>query len=161
MKRALLPALLALLAFSAGCDKEPTAPVDQGTFAATLDGAAWVGDAESDVARDTFAIYSRRRTAGADEQWLTIRAVETSPGVFTVVTTATSGDPSHYSETVGGDVLTYRAVATAGTITFQELDRVRGVMRGTVSLTLQGPRGTSRLEEGTFEAGPWRRTNQR
>lgn len=62
---------------------------------------------------------------------------------------------------MGGDAIVYHAVATAGTITFRELDLVRGFMRGTVSLTLQGARGTSRLEKGTFEAPMWRRTDQR
>lgn len=158
MKRSLLPALLALLAFSGGCDKEPTAPAREGTLVATLDGAAWVGDARSDVLSDTFEIYSRRQNV-TTEQWLTIRAVETSPGVFAVVTPAMSANPSRYVETVGGDVLVYSAEVTAGTIVFQELgDRV---LRGTLSLTIQGARGTSRLEEGTFEAHMWRGPNDR
>lgn len=161
MKRSLLPALLAgILVVSGGCGNEPTAPAREGTLVATLDGAAWVGDARSDVLSDTFEIYSRRQNVAA-EHWLAVRVVETSPGVFAVVTSAMSANPSHYAETVGGDVLAYRAEVTAGTIAFQEFAPLRGVMRGTLSLTLQGARGTSRLEGGTFEAHLWRGPNER
>jgi hypothetical protein len=161
MKRSVLSALLAgILIVSGGCDNEPTTPTREGTLLGTLDGAAWVGTAQSDVLSDTIEIYSQRRNVAA-EHWLTVRAVETSPGVFAVVTAAMSANPSRYAETVGGDVLVYRAEVTAGTISFQQLDLTRGVMRGTLSLTIQGARGTSRLEEGTFEAHSWRGPNER
>jgi hypothetical protein len=158
MKRSLLPALLALLAFSGGCDEEPTAPAGEGTLVATLDGAGWVGNARSDVLNDTFEIYSRRQNVAA-EHWLRVRAVETSPGVFAVVTTAMSDNPSWYSETVGGDVLSYRAEVTAGTIVI--VDPGDRVLRGSLSLTIEGARGTSRLEQGTFVAPLWRGPNDR
>ena len=161
MKRITFAAgLLGLVLVSGGCNNEPTAPAREGTLVGTLDGAAWVGDAQSDVLSDTIEIHSRRQNVAA-EHWLTVRAVETSPGVFAVVTPAMSANPGRYTETVGGDVLVYRAEVTAGTIAFQELDLGRGVMRGTLSLTIQGARGTSRLEEGTFEAPMWRRPNER
>jgi hypothetical protein len=153
-------ALLGLILVSGGCGNEPTAPAREGTLLGTLDGAAWVGTAQSDVLSDTIEIYSRRQNVAA-EHWLTVRVVETSPGVFAVVTRAMSANPGRYAETVGGDVLVYSAEVTAGTIAFQELDLVRGVMRGTLSLTITGARGTSRLEEGTFEAHVWRGPNQR
>lgn len=161
MKRSILSALLAgILVVSGGCEEGPTTPTREGTLLGSLDGAAWVGTAHTDVLSDTIEIYSQRQNVAA-EHWLMVRAVETSPGVFAVVTAAMSANPSRYAETLGGDVLVYRAEVTAGTISFQELDLTHGVVRGTLSLTIQGTRGTSRLEAGTFEAHMWRRPNQR
>ena len=46
---------------------------------------AQVGDAVTDFSRDTLVIWSARRNVRA-EQSLVIRAVETSPGVYALVT---------------------------------------------------------------------------
>ena len=129
MKRSLLTTLLAgILVVSGGCGQEPTAPTREGALFGTLDGAEWVGNAQSDILGETIEIRSRRQNVNG-EQWMNVRAVETSPGVFAVITAAMSDHPSNYSETVGLDVLVYKADVIAGTIAFQQLDRERGVMR--------------------------------
>ncbi|HEU0300716.1 MAG TPA: hypothetical protein VFR37_14700, partial [Longimicrobium sp.] len=66
-----------------------------------------------------------------------------------------------YDETLGGDVSTYSAAVTAGTIQVRELDAVEGRMSGTLELTITGTRGTWRFEDGEFEARSWRAPYER
>lgn len=80
-----------------------------------------------------------------------VRIRETAPGAFMVVTPTLSGNPGRYEETLG-DVGTYAAPITAGTVQVHELDRGRGRVSGTLGLTITGTRGTWRFEDGEFEA---------
>lgn len=148
MKRLPLLTLLAgIILTSGGCDLGTVDPDREGTLVATLDGEAWQGTAQTWEEADTFVIRSFRRNV-ANTHWLTIRVVETSPGVYAVVTAAMSARPTRYEENGG----TYAEGATAGTISFTELNRSTGRAVGTVRLTLQGGRGITQLEDGEFDA---------
>jgi hypothetical protein len=160
MKRfRILPLLAGLLFLAAGCDEGPTAAEREGRLDALLDGQAWVGTATSDILGDDIYITSRR-TNVQREQSLTVRVAETSPGVYAIVPGA-AGNGSSYWETVGGDVVEYRADVTAGTIDIDHIDRITGEIRGTLSLTIQGTRGTSVLEQGQLMAVGWREPTER
>lgn len=153
MKRFTLAAgLLGLILVSGGCDRGTTAPAPRGELRGVLDDGLWVGDAQVDFNRDTLVIWSRRRNVRAEHS-LGISVAETGPGVYAVVTEGmSSSHATSYWETVGGDVVEYHATATSGTISFTELDRANGRAVGTVELTLQGPRGTTRFVRGEFDA---------
>ena len=155
MKRFSLAAgLLGLILVSGGCDRGSTAPAPQGELRGMLDEGLWVGDAQVDFTRDTLVIWSRRRNVRGEHS-LGISVAETAPGVYAVITESMSGSyRTAYLETVGGDVLHYRATARSGTISFTELDRAAGRAVGTVELTLQGPRGATRFVRGEFDARP-------
>lgn len=155
MKRFTLAAgLLGLILVSGGCGRGSTAPAPQGELRGMLDEGLWIGDAQVDFTRDTLLIWSRRRNVSAEHS-LGISVAETAPGVYAVVTEGMSSSrATRYLETVGGDVLQYRATAISGTISFTELDRAAGRAVGTVELTLQGPRGTTRFIGGEFDARP-------
>lgn len=156
MKRfSLATPLLALLLVSGGCDRNLTVPHQQGELRGVLDGATWQGTATGELHRDTLIIWSTRRGMNA-EHTLSITAVQSGSGTYTIVTEGMSSSAaSAYWETVGGDVVVYHASATSGTIHFTKLDRAAGTARGTVELTLEGPRGTSRFEMGEFDVkGP-------
>lgn len=156
MKTLRLLWLAGILILSGGCDAGTSAD-REGTLVGRLEGEIWRGTALTDVAvSDTMPISSLRRGAAGAQQHLLLRIVETSPGTFAVVTSAMSGSPSQYLETLGGDVATYSAAVTAGTIQIHELDRAAGRVSGTLSLTITGTRGTWRFEEGEFEARDWR-----
>ena len=159
MKRIRILSLLAgLMILSGGCDESPTTAEREGRLNALLDGQAWVGTASSDILGDAIHISSRRKNVQR-EQTISVRVEETAPGVYAVVPGAAGG--SSYFETVGGDVVEYHADVTAGTIDIDHIDRTTGEIRGTLSLTIQGTRGTSRLEQGQFTAVSWRRPNER
>lgn len=155
MKRFTLAAgLLGLVLVSGGCDRGTTAPAPRGELRGMLDDGLWVGDAQADFTRDTLVIWSRRRNVRAEHS-LGISVAETAPGVYAVVTESmSSSHATSYWETVGGDIVHYHATATSGTISFTELDRAAGRAVGTVELTLQGPRGTTRFVRGEFDARP-------
>ncbi len=149
MKR-LLPLWLAgILIVSGGCDST-TSSDHEGTLVGRLDGETWRGSAELDLVGDTMTLWSIRGSGGGQEG-LVLRIVETGPGAFTLVTPDMSGYPSRYEVTVGGDVLSYTAPVTAGTIQVDEFDRGSGRMLGTLELTITGTRGTWRFEDGEFE----------
>jgi hypothetical protein len=150
MKRFRLAGLLGILILSGGCEST-TAADPRGTLWGLMEGQIWVGDAVTDFSRDTLVIWSARRNVRA-EQSLVIRAVETSPGVYALVTDDMSDDPTAYWETLGGDVATYRAAAESGTIRFSEVDRATGRAAGTLELTFRGERGASRFVRGEFNA---------
>jgi hypothetical protein len=57
-----------------------------------------------------------------------------------------------YYETVGLDVLTYQAAATAGTLVVATYDPASGEITGTFELAAQGSRGATRFEQGEFTA---------
>lgn len=144
----LLLVLLGILITSGGCDRTPTGTDADGTLRATLDGEPWVGNAVVHFRGDTLLIWSTRRNVRGREQHLGLQAVEFA-GSYTLITTSwTSG----YSETLGGDVLTYRADATGGSISLDRVDPEEGRAVGTFRLTVAGGRGTSRFENGEFEA---------
>lgn len=153
MKRFRLPAgLLGLLLVAGGCEGSATAPQARGEMWGMLDGDIWRGTAETDLQRDTMVIWSQRTNVRAEHS-LVITFVQTAPGTYSIVTERISRSAaSSYWETVGGDVATYHATATSGTIQFSEFDRATGRAVGTVELTLQGPRGTSRFVRGEFDA---------
>lgn len=153
MKRTGLAGLLGLLMLCEGCDGGPLASDGRGTLWGLLDGEIWVGNAVTDFSRDTLTMWSSRRNGGA-EQSLVIRAVQTAPGAYTLVTESMSADPTSYWETLGGDGITYRARAESGTIRFDQVDRATGRAVGTVEVTLSGERGTTRLVRGEFDAVP-------
>lgn len=147
--------LLGLLLLTGGCEGSPAGPGPRGELRGMMDGDVWVGTAETDLGRDTLVIWSQRTNVPAEHS-LVITFVETAPGVYTLVTEGMSRSAaSGYRETVGGDVAVYRATATSGSIHFSELDRSTGRASGTVELTLQGPRGTSRFVQGQFDAIPF------
>lgn len=151
MKRSRLAGLLGILILSGGCENSPVASDERGTMWGLMDGQIWVGDALSDFSSDTLTIWSGRRNTDAEHS-LVIKAVETSPGEYTLVTESMSGNPTTYWEMLGGDVATYRATARSGIIQLTEVDRGSGHARGTVEVTLEGERGTSRFVRGEFEA---------
>jgi hypothetical protein len=157
MKRSLLAGLFGLLLLSGGCGPGITDSIfdNLGKMRGELDDDPWLGTAESDLTRDTLVIWSRRRNVNAEHS-LVLTFVQTAPGVYAVVTESMSSSAATaYWETVGGDVAVYHAAATSGTIAFTRLDRTTGRAAGTVELTLQGPRGTSRFIRGEFDAMPF------
>jgi hypothetical protein len=160
MQRLRLLALAGILILSGGCDSSTSAD-REGTLVGRLEGAIWRGTAQAEFVPDTFLIWSSRRGDAGVEQRLELRVAETAPGAFTLVTPAMSTDASGYWELVGGDVVTYHADVTAGTIQFHEIDRRTGRASGTLSLTITGPRGTWRFEDGEFEARDWRDPHER
>ncbi|HEX2207146.1 MAG TPA: hypothetical protein VHG93_05650 [Longimicrobium sp.] len=159
MNRIKLLALLGIIITSGGCDGTPTEAVRQGRMDAVLDGQPWAGNAQSDVLGETIHVHSDRRDA--PHQQLRLEIQETAPGVYTLVTGSQHGLGSGYWEIFGGDVIGYHAAVTSGTVSIEHIDRASGAVTGTVSLTLQGPRGTSRLEQGRFQAVSWRQPGQR
>lgn len=150
MKHARLIALAGILMLSA-CDLGTVDPNREGMLVARIDGVAWQGTAQTFEEGDTLVIQSFRRNTQRNDE-MTIRVVETSPGVYAVVTSAMSGKPTRYEENGG----LYVASASAGTIAFTELNRRTGRAAGTVQLTLQGGRGTTRVENGEFDAYYWK-----
>jgi hypothetical protein len=153
MKYIRLAGLLGLLIVSGGCENT-IASDGQGTMWGMLDGKIWLGDAvAADFSRDTLTLWSRRRNGGGGQS-LVIRAVQTSPGAYTLVTESMSADPSSYWEMVGDDGISYRATAQSGTIHFSRLDRAAHRAVGTVEVTVRGERGTSRFVRGSFDAVP-------
>lgn len=157
----LLFLLAGILVVSGGCSDSPTTARPTGSLTAVLDGQPWTGTAVSDVIGETIYV-SARRTDASPAQWFNLRVVQSAPGVFTVVTPAQSEmDYSRYVEVVGGDVIVYDAAVTAGTLDVEQFDRASGTLRGTLSLTIQGTRGTSRLEQGQLMAVGWRLPNER
>lgn len=160
MKHSRIPGLLAaLLILFGGCDNGPTVAEREGRLAGLLDGEPWVGTALTDIRRDTIFVGSSRRKAGA-EQRINLAMVESSPGAFTLVPGG-AGHPSDYRELVGGDLILYHADITGGTVAVEHFDRATGELRGTLSFTIQGTRGTARFEQGELRAvrwhepGPW------
>jgi hypothetical protein len=153
MKRFTLAAgLLGLILVSGGCDRGTTAPAPRGELRGVLDDGLWLGDAQVDFSRDTFAIWSRRRNVRAEHS-LGISVAQTAPGVYAVITQSMSSSrATSYWETLGDDIVQYHATATSGTISFTKFDRAAGRAVGTVELTLQGPRGTTRFVRGEFDA---------
>jgi hypothetical protein len=144
--------LLGLLLLSGGCERSSTAPDGAGEMRGVLDGNVWLGTAETDFTRDTMVIWSARRNVRAEHS-LVLSFVQTAPGVYAVVTESMSRSAATtYWETVGGDVAVYHATAASGTVAFSEFNRETGRAVGTVELTLQGPRGTSRFVRGQFDA---------
>ena len=136
---AALPALLA----AAACD-DPVTAEQTGAMSGQLDGFAWEGDALVLIRGDTVSVFSSSR--GSVERHLTFVAVAQGPGTYPLLTAE-----SRYDETVGGDVLTYSAAVTGGTITFSSLARGDALASGTIGgVTLQGPRGTSTFGSATF-----------
>ena len=152
MKRIRLAGLLGLLILSGGCENT-LASDGRGTMWGLLDGQIWVGNAVTDFSRDTLTMWSTRRN-GSAEQSLVIKAVQTSPGAYTLVTESMSADPTSYWEMLGGDGISYRATAESGTIRFDQVDRATGRAVGTVEVTLSGERGTTRFVRGDFDAVP-------
>lgn len=153
--------LAGLLVTSGGCDQPLATPLRQGSLTGVLDGQPWESNALTDVFGDTIHIGAQR-TNGSSGHWFQLRVVESAPGVYTIVTPAQSPfNHSRYVEIVGGDVVSYDAPVTAGTLDVQEFDRATGALRGTLSLTIQGTRGTSRLEQGQLTAVSWRQPGQR
>lgn len=150
MKRLRLAGLLGILIVSGGCDRDTTGSDNAGTMWGLMDGRIWAGNALSDLSGDTLTIWSARQNTDAEHS-LVIKAVESAPGVYTLVTGSMSGNPTTYWETLGGDVATYRAAAESGSIRFTEMDRASGHAKGTVEVTLEGERGTSRFVRGEFE----------
>jgi hypothetical protein len=150
MKCFTLLALLGIILTSGGCEGSTDARRD-GLLFGMIDGEVWRGTAEAHIHRDTLFIISNRLNVRA-EHTLIIRAAPTVIETYAVVTTGVSGLPSRYEETLGRDVVVYTAGATEGTIQLRESTLDRDNLSGTVELTLQGPRGTSRFTQGEFEA---------
>lgn len=140
---ALFAALPAVLA-AAACD-DPVVPEQTGEMTGQLDGAPWSGDAEVMIRGDTVSVFSSRTADGLGRH-LAFFAIAEGPGEYPLLTAE-----SRYDETVGGDVITYSAAVTAGTITFSSLSRSDLLASGTISgVTLQGTRGTSTFSQGSF-----------
>lgn len=146
MKRTAILALAGLLLLTGGC-LGSVDPDLEGSFTAQMGGEEWRGTAQTYEEGDTLVIRShRRQTASAHR--LILRVVESAPGAYAVVTTAMSGNATRYEEEGGAK---YTARASAGTISFREINRGTGRAVGTVQLTLQGERGTVPFQ-GEFDA---------
>lgn len=150
MKRSTILALMGILITSGGCSGSTDAS-REGLLVGRIGGQVWRGTAEARVVRDTLYIMSRRENVSS-EQWLMIAAAKTVLDTYAVVTGDAATTPSRYDEIVGGDIVVYSAVATAGSIALRESTREPAHLAGTVELTLQGSRGTSRFADGEFDA---------
>lgn len=136
--------LASLLALSA-CDTTTSTPGPEVQFTGMLNGVPWQGTASAVIVRDTLYVSSERlNAAGGGHLHLAVAA--TGPGEFPLVA------PSAYKELIGGDVLSYSAPATEGTVTLQQFSPAGGSVRGSVSLTVKGSRGTWAFTSGQFEA---------
>lgn len=151
MKRFTLLALLGILITSGGCEGSTDARRD-GLLFGMIDGDVWRGTAEAYLERDTLYITSTRLNVRGADHWLMIKAVQTPIETYAVVTADMSGSPTRYNEIVGGDVVAYSAVATSGTLVLRNSTIDPQNLAGTVELTLQGSRGTTRFTQGEFEA---------
>ena len=137
--------VLPLLFAAAACD-EPTASNDPGVLTGQLNGAEWDGDAVVVIMNDTVGIFSSSRAADGTERHLAFFAVAEGPGEYSLLT-----DLSRYDETVGGDLITYSAAVTGGSVTFSSLGRGNLLASGTTSgVTLQGSRGAWTFTGGEF-----------
>jgi hypothetical protein len=151
MKYFTLLALLGIMVTSGGCESAADVRRD-GLLFGWIDDDVWRGSAEAYIERDTLYITSRRKNVRGADHLLVIKAAPTATMTYAVVTADMSASPTRYEEIVGGDVLAYSAVATSGTIALRESSIDPELLSGTVELTLQGPRGTSRFTQGEFEA---------
>ncbi|HEX8318346.1 hypothetical protein [Longimicrobium sp.] len=146
--RRLITALLLLIPFAA-CDLPTTSQQRTGKLTGTLNGQPWAGTANAAVYRDTLYINSGQHVTGSAEQLIGIAVVPNGQGGYSVVPTSERPGSSHYWELVGGDVITYSAQVTQGTITFTEYGATR--TRGSLQLTFSGPRGVWQFS-GQFDA---------
>jgi hypothetical protein len=145
-----LTAALLLLIPLAACDTPTTiSPDGEGTLTGTLNGEPWAGTAHSGVYRDTMYISSGDPGDGSTTRRITIAVVPNGQGGYSVVPAAARPSGSHYREVVGGDVLTYSAPVTQGTITFTEYGATR--TRGSLQFTFSGSRGVWQFS-GQFDA---------
>lgn len=137
--------ILPLLLAATACD-EPTASNDPGVLTGQLNGAEWDGDAVVVIMNDTVGIFSFSRGADGTERHLALFAVAEGPGEYSLLT-----DLSRYDETVGGDIISYSAAVTGGTVTFSSLGRGNLLASGTTSnVTIQGTRGIWAFNGGEF-----------
>jgi hypothetical protein len=145
--RRLIAALLLLIPLAAACDSPTTGSAQQaGKLTGTLNGAPWNGDAVSGVHRDTTYISSGHH-GGSPERRITAAVVASGPGEYAVIPARSRG----YYELVGGDVVTYSAAVTQGTVTFTENGPASTHARGSIQLTISGARGVWQFS-GQFEA---------
>lgn len=137
--------ILPLLFAAAACD-EPTASNDPGVMTGQLNGAEWDGDALVLIMNDTVGIFSFSRAADGTERHLAFYAVAEGPGEYSLLTNL-----SRYDETIGGDVVSYSAAVTGGTVAFSSLGRGNLLASGTTSgVTIQGSRGSWSFTGGEF-----------
>lgn len=147
--RRLTAALLLLIALAAACDSPTTiSPRREGTLTGTLNGQAWEGTASSSVYRDAMYIHTKQ-SGGPGEQWITVSVVPNGQGGYSVLPAGTRTWGSHYGEVIGGDVLTYSAPITQGTINLTEYSATR--VKGSLQLTFSGSRGVWQFS-GQFDA---------
>jgi hypothetical protein len=136
---------LPILLLSAACDA-PTATGDSGVMTGQLDGAAWEGDALVVLTGDTVRVFSSTPAADGISRNLAFVAVADQPGEYALLTAE-----SRYDELLGGDVISYSAAVTGGTITFSSLGRGSLLASGTLNgVTIQGSRGTWTFTGGQF-----------
>ena len=140
--RSLCAALLVVLA---SCDDSPTAPTVRGNMTAVLDATPWRGSATVALRGDTIHLWSTR--TGPTEQHIRATVAFTGPGSYTL-----EGKATEYQETLGGDVLTYRALGTGGTLVVTSYNVVKGEMTGTLTFSASGSRGTTNFVGGEFVA---------
>lgn len=146
--RRLIAALLLLVPLAA-CDSPTTSQQRTGKLTGTLNGQPWAGTASSGVYRDTLYIHSGQHVSGSAEQRITVSVVPNGQGGYSVFPGGGRPRGSHYGEVVGGDVLTYSAPITQGTISFTEYGATR--VRGSLQLTFSGSRGVWQFS-GQFDA---------
>jgi hypothetical protein len=150
MRRLTLAALL-LLPLAAACERNSTLADDRnGRLTGTLNGAPWNGDARSGTYRDTLYISSGQQASGSStERRIVVAVVPNGQGGYSVVPAANPYSGSGYQEIVGGDVVSYSAPVTAGTVAFTEYTATR--TRGSLQLTFSGSRGVWQFS-GQFDA---------
>ncbi|HEY0026106.1 MAG TPA: hypothetical protein VGB24_24665 [Longimicrobium sp.] len=147
--RRLIAALLLLLPLAAACDLPTTPQQRTGKLTGTLNGQPWAGTAEAAVYRDTLYINSGQHVTGSAEQRIGVAVVPNGQGGYSVVPPSERPGGSHYWELIGGDVITYSAQITQGTIIFTEYGATR--TRGSLQLTISGSRGVWQFS-GQFDA---------
>ena len=140
--RSLCAALLVVLA---SCADSPTAAPVRGSMTAALDATPWRGSATVAIYRDTMHLWSTR--TGPKEQHVRASVAFTGPGRYTL-----EGKATEYQETLGGDILSYRALGTGGTLVVTSYDAARGEMTGTLTFSASGSRGTVNFVGGEFVA---------
>ncbi|HST58278.1 MAG TPA: hypothetical protein VLK84_06320 [Longimicrobium sp.] len=147
---------LALLLLAAACDENPTSSGD-GRMRARLEGDLWNGDAEVFFLQDTVVLQSKApldvskvNFSGTTSSWrsLVLYLVASGPGEYQVVP-----GKGGYEEILQGDMVTYAARVTAGTVRFTILGQGQEVAEGRVDdVRIEGSSGVWSFDEGGFTA---------